>query len=451
MDLLLDPDLTVASGVNTEEQQARRLRKFCARIDSTSIWVVGAALVALLMKLAIALNTFGTNDVAALYMFARSLHDHGLEWTYRNGVPWSSNSPVFNHPPLTAYYLQLIEALSRNEFLREYGLTFPFMLRLPGIIADLVVVLVLLRISTTFNKLRAPTWALILFALSPVSLMVSGFHGNTDPVMVMFLVVATYMCLRERPLLCGIFFALSCQIKIIPLLLLPILFFFWLSRRAALQFIIPFTLLSVAMWIQPLIMFPALFARNVLAYGSQWGTWGITYWLRLTRWPQFNVIGFSNLPPAAVIVASLLKAGIILAVLVIGWRRRSLSPAAAISSVAYAWIIFLVFSPGFCAYYLIWLAPFILILSPAFYGWLTVTSSLFLFFFYNGLAGGFPWFIAVSRFSNPDRFNLLTPWSLWPWATLVCGVILFWKKAVAADHSLRLFSLKTLSPKDQFA
>jgi hypothetical protein len=111
----------------------------------------------------------------------------------------------------------------------------------------------------------------------------------------------------------------------------------------------------------------------------------------------------------------------------------------------------LVFSPGFCAYYLIWLAPFILILSPAFYGWLTVTSSLFLFFFYNGLAGGFPWFIAVSRFSNPDRFNLLTPWSLWPWATLVCGVILFWKKAVAADHSLRLFSLKTLSPKDQFA
>jgi hypothetical protein len=29
---------------------------------------------------------------------------------------------------------------------------------------------------------------MVLFALSPVSLMVSGYHGNTDPVMVMFLV-----------------------------------------------------------------------------------------------------------------------------------------------------------------------------------------------------------------------------------------------------------------------
>ena len=29
-----------------------------------------------------------------------------------------------------------------------------------------------------------PWWTLILFAASPVSLMISGFHGNVDPVMV---------------------------------------------------------------------------------------------------------------------------------------------------------------------------------------------------------------------------------------------------------------------------
>jgi hypothetical protein len=80
----------------------------------------------------------------------------------------------------------------------------------------------------------------------------------------------------------------------------------------------------------------------------------------------------------------------------IGWRRRFLRATAMIFSIAYAWIVFFVFSfPGFCAYYLIWLTPFILLLSPAFYASLAATSSLFLFIFCNGLAGGLPWFITV--------------------------------------------------------
>lgn len=443
MELFLGPDLKLAPDVDAVARPSPPLQKSSARIHS-SVWVIGAALVALFVKLAIAYNTFGTNDVAAFYMFARSLNDHGLEWTYRNGVVFFSNFPVFNHPPLTAYYLQLISYLSHEESFRYYGLAFPFLLRLPGIIADFVVVLVLLRVSGMIRELRVPAWALVMFALSPVSLMVSGFHGNTDPVMAMFLVLAAYMCLRERPLLCGIFFALSCQIKIIPLLLFPILFFFWLGRQAALRFAIPFMLLSIVMWIQPLVRFPMLFLRNVFAYNGYWGVWGITYWLRLSHWAQFNGTGAFHLPPAAAAATFALKCLIIAVVLTLAWRRRCLCERAAVDSIAYAWVVFFVFSPGICPQYMVWLAPFVLLLSPAFYGWLTVTCSLSLFFFYNGLAGGLPWFIGISRFDNPDRFNLLTPWSLWPWATLICGMILLWKKAVAADSSLRLFSLRTL-------
>jgi len=200
------------------------------------------------------------------------------------------------------------------------------------------------------------------------------------------------------------------------------------------------------MWIQPLVGFPWLFARNVLAYGNYWGNWGITYWLQLTRWPQFNAIGFSDLPPTAAVVASLLKTAIIAAVFVIAWRRRCLGAGAAISSIAYAWIVFFVLAPGFCPYYLIWLAPFILVLSPSFYGWLTVTSSLFLFFFYNGLAGGLPWFIGVSKFSDPNRFNLLTPWSLWPWSILIAGTIALWRKTARVNPAFRFFTFETLLP-----
>src|ERR1700730_4641733 len=412
----------------------RRLRISDRPATRPAFWIMALALVATVLKLAIALNTFGTNDVAAFYILSRSLADHGLEWTYQT-------FPAFNHPPLTANYLQLIGYLSHQEFFRSCGLTFPFLLRLPGIVADFVVVLVLMRLSRTDERLRIPSWALALFAISPVSVMVSGFHGNTDPVVVMFLVLAAYMCLRERPVLSGIFFALSCQVKVIPLLLLPIIFFFWLARGAALRFTIPFVLLSVTMCIEPLIKFPTLLLKNVLAYGSFWGEWGITYWLRLTHWSQFNVTGAFNLPPAAAATALLLKLSIVAAVFVIAWRRRRLPGRAVIDSMAYAWIIFFVLAPGVAVQYMVWLAPFILILSPSLYAWLVVTSSIFLFSFYNTIADGFPSYLAISTNKLVD---LWTPWSLWPWATLIFGMVLFWKKVNAANPSLRLFSFQTL-------
>jgi hypothetical protein len=98
----------------------------------------------------------------------------------------------------------------------------------------------------------------------------------------------------------------------------------------------------------------------------------------------------------------------------IGSVRRSFGATGIIFFIAYVWIIFFVFCPGFCAYYLICLMPFMLLLSHAFYASLAATSSVFLLIFYHGVAGGLPWFITVSKFSNPDRFDWLTPWSLWP-------------------------------------
>ena len=109
------------------------------------------------------------------------------------------------------------------SFLEASGITFPFLLRLPGIVADFVVILVLLRIKAKDPRLRLPTWALVIFALSPLSIMVSGYHGNTDPVMVMLLLFSVYFCSRDQPVLSGLFFALSAQVKIVPLLFFPIL------------------------------------------------------------------------------------------------------------------------------------------------------------------------------------------------------------------------------------
>ncbi len=420
----------VASEINAGQE---RTLAESSRARQQNVLIVGAALIAFAFKLVIAFNTFGTNDVAAFYMFAGSLREHGLEWTYRNGVIFFSNFPVFNHPPVTAYYLELIDTLSKLPFFRDYGLTFPFLLRLPGIVSDLIAVLVLIRIRDRTPERQIPTWAMLLFALSPVSIMVSGFHGNTDPILVMFLLVAALMCLRDRPALCGIFLALSCQIKIIPLILLPILLFFWLKRGVAVRFVVPFALLNLALWVQPLIKFPALFFRNVFSYNGFWGGWGISYCLKLTHWSQFSS-GFFNLPAAARIVAWALKLGIISVVILIGWRRRQLSERALLDSIAYAWITLFVLAPSICAQYMVWLAPFILILSPKFYGWLTLATASMLFFFYNNITGGLPWYIGIAR-NTANRAGSPDVWMLWAWGTLVVGMILFWKNAIVMNSS----------------
>ena len=397
-----------------------------------SLCVVIAAAIAFLLKVAIALNTFGTNDVISFYQFAQSLSEHGLEQTYRTNI-------AFNHPPLVAHYLDVIFEVSRQSSIEENGITFPFLLRLPGIVADFVVVCALLVLRQGEPRLRIPIWALFLLAVSPVSLMVSGFHGNTDPIMVMFLVLAACQCVRNHPFWCGIFFALSCQIKIVPLLCLPVFLFFWLQRRSLLLFLLPLALTTIILWSEPLFHYPFAYAKNVFGYGSFWGMWGITYWLRQSGWSEFSRASFYDLSAAQNLTVSFLKLTIIAAVIVLAWRRRKMtSESALFASLAHTWVIFFVLSPGIGTQYLVWAAPFILTLSSQFYAAFTAGSSLFLFFFYNTISRGLPWYGGIS---NGDFKIDWTPWSIWPWAILVVGTVLLWKQSRRDDPSLRLLSL----------
>src|SRR5437879_13911116 len=106
--------------------------------DLRTTCIIALALIAMALKLAIAYNTIGTNDAVFVYGFAKVLSEHGLEWTY-------AHSRYFNHPPLTAYYLRAIYFLTEQRWCQDLGVHFPLLLRLPGIVADFLVVLILLQ------------------------------------------------------------------------------------------------------------------------------------------------------------------------------------------------------------------------------------------------------------------------------------------------------------------
>jgi uncharacterized membrane protein len=400
--------------------------------DLRSAFIIALALVATTLKLAIAYNTIGTNDAVFFYGFAKVLNEHGLEWTY-------AHSRYFNHPPLTAYLLRGIFLLTEQRWCQDLGVHFPFLLRFPGIVADFFVVVVLLQLRKI--DILIPTWALALFALSPVSLMVSGFHGNTDPVMVLFLVGAVWMCFRNQAALAGLFFALSCQIKIVPLLLLPAFVFFWVSQNRIRAFLITSGVTTALLWIQPLLNFPVLFAKNVLAYGSYWGIWGFTFLFRATGLSQFSRLSFFDLEPAQNVIITVLKLIIVVVAVWLAWKNRNTRGRAFVESLACSWLVFFVFAPGVCPQYLIWLAPFILILSPTLYFYLLVASTIFLFEFYNITSGGLPWSVALAMDDSKQHW---TAWSLLPWTVILAGSLLLWRKSLTGAINLGLLPLEKL-------
>ena len=398
--------------------------------DLRPAFIIAFALVATTLKLAIAYNTIGTNDAVFFYGFAKVLNEHGLEWTY-------AHSRYFNHPPLTAYFLRGMFLLTEQRWCQDLGIHFPFLLRFPGIVADFFVVVVLIQLRKI--DILIPTWALAVFALSPVSLMVSGFHGNTDPVMVFFLVCAVWMCLRNQPALAGLFFAFSCQIKIVPLLLLPAFVFFWFSQNRVRPFLITGGVTTALLWIQPLLNFPILFAKNVLFYGSYWGIWGFTFLFRATGLPQFSRLSFFDLEPVQNMIVTVLKLIIVVAAVWLAWKNRNMRGRAFVESLACTWLAFFVFAPGVCPQYLIWLAPFILILSPTVYSCLLVASSIFLFEFYNITSGGLPWSVALAMDDSKQHW---TAWSLLPWTVIVAGSLVIWRKSLTGKINLGLLPLE---------
>ena len=362
--------------------------------------VLYAALLGLLAKLYCAATTIGTNDTETFYNFGRFIHEHGLLAQYRA-------TPAFNHTPLVGWFCAGIYALGQGAF-------FGLLLRLPGILADLVSVWVLLRWRSGDGP--PPQWALILFALSPVQFMVSGFHGNVDAILAALLLLAVREGVHGRAGWCGIFLGLACQVKVIPLLLAPAFFFFWTTRGRGWPFFIAASTTILAGWSVPLMTIPEVFLRNVLGYSSNWGSWGITYLLHATGAPAFAPVGFQGLTAGETAIMSGLKWGIVAAAGWMGWRRRRSLPHELPTTILLVWTVFLVFAPGVGAQYLVWFTPLLLLHSPCWFVAVTTASSVFLFAFYTTICHGLPWNLGIS---TAELLPQWVAWSCLPWLVLV--------------------------------
>ncbi len=177
--------------------------------------VLLAGIIAVLLKLLLALSTAGTNDVRTWEHDLTTLRTAGFVELYRSGVQYDSPAgrldprQVFIHPPAVLHGLLIVGSLQDRT-----GWPLRFWLRAACALADAGTLVLLWRM---FGK-RAQ---ILVLALSPVSILISGFHGNTDPIMMFFLVAAVFFAERGNAghavTSSGAAFGLACSVKLIPL------------------------------------------------------------------------------------------------------------------------------------------------------------------------------------------------------------------------------------------
>lgn len=338
-------------------------------------------------KIAWAAQSLGTTDTVRFFHFGEELLKHPMAELY-------ATDTRLNHTVTVSGFIKLLTGLTAGN-----GAAFVLWLRLPGIIADIAIVLELLRQRRAFGL----GWGwLALAAASPLHILICGFHGNLDGVVAAGIFFAFSAALSQRPLLSGLILGLACHIKISPVLFAPALAAYWLSRGQAWRFCLSFGLSAGAMVAMGWSVAGVDFAKHVLSYGSIWGNWGIGEALVALGYsiPQIPFKGYTD--PLAAVLAPTLKAIIVALAIALAWRGRRGDARALFRTGAVTALVFFALTPGFGHQYLVWWFPLVLVAFPRWAGLLTTAASIFVFATFSaGSKEAFPWHLVEPKLPAP--------------------------------------------------
>jgi hypothetical protein len=320
----------------------------------STLLVLGAC--GLLARVLLSAISTGSDDIRSWERYAHSIAERGLLALYRDDV-------LFNHPPLPAYFSR-----ASIFFARILHLSFPFVFKLPGVVADCLTAWLLWSWWNRRSGADAGAWAFALYGWSPCAILVSGYHGNTDAIAICFAVLALYLVEEYRwHFWSGLALACAINVKLIPVLLLPALLYRYRSFQEAARF-----LAGVSLGALPFLALIAAGAgltlnRNVLQYNSLFEYWGINVFLKAlekmvreqSAWLDTAALQAVNAYPR---VARMIIFASILLVCLYARSRGALGRHVAASlSIC----LFLLLTPGFGVQYAIYAAPLVFLVSLA--------------------------------------------------------------------------------------
>ena len=372
--------------------------------------LVAATILSFAAKVIIARNTYGSLDALLWETNLQELRHDGLSTLYKNGtVVRIAGQPdhheIFNHPPF------MIRLLAGWGWLSDVtGQPLRFWLRATCAVADLASVALLVAIMLRTQAVFQPA-TLLLVAASPVSLMISGFHGNVDPIMIALVLLSVYLLETGSAGLAGMALGMAMNFKIVPLIFLPAMLLY-LSGKKRIELLLGMVGVFVIGSMPILAQDPALVWNRVFGYSPQLvsGRWGISRFVYiLASQPSFDLYARTAKIPLLCL----------LALAAIWFNAREHKPPLALQC-GFAAFLFLALTPGFGVQYLAWAVPWACFVTfrqaLAFHA----TSGLLIFSCYNRGADGLPWYFAYNGTS--EWYGSVVFIGLLCWLT-ICGLM----------------------------
>ena len=369
----------------------RALRWTILTSERARLAVLLVGMTVFLAKLLISMTTSGTQDIYTWMGFAQGVNQQGPVGIY--GIDFGTlNGTLYNHPPLVGYYLESLNKLS------QWGAPLGVTLRVVSSAADVisgVLVFEILRRRT--SPLRSTISGLAVVA-SPVLFLISGYHGNTDPLVMMLVLLGCFLIIDKRMAGSGsVALGLAIGIKLVPIVVLPTIAVYLLRHRRDLLFraTAGFTVTIAVTWGPAILGEWVALKRNVLGYaGINDRPWGLVRFADDLGWSWASQFLIGPGKYVVLLLCALMPAALI-------WQR----PRLVMESVAMSLVTFLILSPAFGVQYLAWVvaAAYLLdIWSATLYN---ILGGLFLYQIYDHWNGGLPWF-------KMARGQLFTPYEV---------------------------------------
>ena len=333
------------------------------------VWVIVFIITAagvFVLKSWMAFKTAGAPDITVWKDFLVHVKECGV-CVYETGglmqYPGGSRLNPFNHPPFIIHFLRLVDFVSMVT-----GLRFETAFRLITSLVDAGGAVVLYKLLERDGLLRP--WSFLLYLLAPATVIISGYHGNTDTVMIFFVLLTALLIERPRA---GVAFGIALSIKIVPIIFAPVFLLYitrnrrWFIATAIATFLIasvPFLFES-----------PIMIAREVLGYRGFSGRWGWTLVL-------FSLTG----PGDSYRLITRIAAWVLLVVIAYYAVRMNRGAKPPLSfQLGFTAFLFLAFTPAWGTNYMPWLDPFAVVIgfAPALVYYVASGSLLSYLYFIN--------------------------------------------------------------------
>ena len=290
---------------------------------------------------------------------------------------------LYPYPPVWVW----VEA-GAGWLARASGASFAVLVKVPVVAADLGIVWWLAVWAARRGAGMRPAW---VYALHPVAVLVSGFHGQFDAVALLFVLLALSSWQQARPARSALCLSAAVGLKSFPVLLLPVMLAQpGQTARGRLRYAalvlgpVLFLLLPYA------IADPPAVRRELLAYGgvADFGWIALTRgvrWLASGTLPRSEAAYWSGHVLASKGVYLAAYAGFLAALL--RGRLGFDLPRACLTAL----LAFLVFYGALSAQYLLWVVPLGALLGGRAFTAYSAAATVALVAFYAFLAPGVLW------------------------------------------------------------